>query len=281
MASWARAARDTRFFETMKTPSSGLPHRNPFQIQWAVIHALFVRNLSAQFGRLRGGLAWAFVEPLMQVLLFTFLFYLRGRQELGNIPIPMLVITGVAPFILFRQIANGGAKAVRQSDALFNYRLVQPLDPVLANGLHHFVFFIFTLTAFTSVCHILHFRIEQFRFLELLVNISLLVLLSLGLSMLFTVLLTIAPEAKRFVPFIIRPLFFISGIFFTAESLPSDIRPYFLMNPLLHVTEITRSCFYYSYTSHGRLDFVAICAAVSLTAGMLAMRMNHRRLLQT
>ncbi len=265
----------------MNTRSTGLPQRNPFQVQWAVIHALFVRNLSAQFGRLRGGLVWAFVEPLMQVLLFTFLFYLRGRQELGNIPIPMLVITGVAPFILFRQIANGGIKAFRQSDALFNYRMVQPIDPVLANGLHHFVFFIFTLIAFTSVCHILHFKIEQVRFLELLVNIGLLLLFSLGLSMIFTVLLTFLPEARRFVPFIIRPLFFISGIFFTAESLPSDIRPYFLLNPLLHATEITRSCFYYSYTSHGRLDYLALCAAVSLTGGMLAMRINHKRLLQT
>jgi capsular polysaccharide transport system permease protein len=264
----------------MRGNATGQPRRNPGQVQWAVIHALFVRNLSAQFGQLRGGLAWAFVEPLMQVLLFTFLFYLRGRHELGNIPIPMLVITGVAPFILFRQVANGGMRAFKQADALFNYRLVQPVDPVLANGLHHFVFFIFTLTAFTSACHILHFKIEQVLFLELLVNISLLLLFSLGLSMLFTVLLTAMPEAKRFVPFIIRPLFFVSGIFFTAESLPSDIRPYFLLNPLLHVTEITRSCFYYSYTSHGRLDYVAVWAVASLTAGMLVMRMNHKRLLQ-
>ncbi|MDF3057822.1 MAG: polysialic acid transporter [Rariglobus sp.] len=264
----------------MNPNSTGLPRRKPPQVQWAVIHALFVRNLSAQFGQLRGGIAWAFVEPLMQVLLFTFLFYLRGRHELGNIPIPMLVITGVAPFILFRQVAHGGARAFRQADALFNYRLVQPVDPVLSNGLHHFVFFIFTLTVFTSVCHILHFRIEQVRFLELLVNIGLLLILALGLSMLFTVLLTVLPEARRFVPFFIRPLFFISGIFFTAESLPSDIRPYFLLNPLLHATEITRSCFYYSYTSHGRLDFIAVCAAASLTAGMLAMRLNHKRLLQ-
>ena len=266
----------------MKTfQSTGLPARNPLRVQWAVIHALFVRNLSAQFGRLRGGLAWAFVEPLMQVILFTCLFYLRGRHELGNIPVPMLVVTGIAPFILFRQIANGGSRAMKQADALFNYRLVQPIDPVLANGLHHVVFFIFTLTAFTATCHIMHFRIEQFRFLEFFVNISLLLVLSLGVSMLFTVLLAIVPEAKRFAPFIIRPLFFMSGIFFTAESLPSDIRPYFLMNPLMHVTEITRSCFYYSYPSHGRLDFVAVCAAASLTAGMLAMRLNHKRLLQS
>lgn len=264
----------------MNSRTTGLPRRNPLQVQWAVVHALFVRNLSAQFGQLRGGLVWAFAEPLMQVLLFTCLFYLRGRHELGNIPIPMLVITGVAPFILFRQVANGGVKAFRQSDALFNYRLVQPVDPVLANGLHHFVFFVFTLAVFTTACHLLHFKIEQFLFLELFLNIALLLALALGVSMVFTVLLTVLPEAKRFVPFLIRPLFFVSGIFFTAESLPSDIRPYFLLNPLLHVTEITRSCFYYSYTSHGRLDFVAVCALVSLTAGMLAMRLNHKRLLQ-
>src|SRR5687768_695442 len=100
-------------------PPSRPPLRSPLLVQWTVVHALFVRSLTARFGQLRGGLAWAFIEPLMQVLFFTLLFYMRGRHELGNIPIPMLVITGISPFILFRQITMGGERAIRQADALF------------------------------------------------------------------------------------------------------------------------------------------------------------------
>ncbi len=254
--------------------------RHPLQVQWTVIHALFVRNLSAQFGKLRGGLAWAFVEPLLQVLFFTMIYYMRGRQELSNIPIPMMVITGVIPFILFRQITNASSKAFRQADALFNYRLVQPIDPILAHAMHHTVFFIFTLTSFLVFAHIIHFYFEQVLILELVMNISLLILFSLGFGLNFTVLVTMFPEAKRVIPFAVRPLFFVSGIFFTAESISSEYRHYLLWNPLLHVTEITRSCFYYSYPSHGDLGYVAICAAISLTFGMTVFHLNRRRLLQ-
>lgn len=254
--------------------------RNPLQVQWAVIHALFVRNLSAQFGKLRGGLIWAFAEPLMQVLFFTALYTLRGRKELSNIPIPMMVITGIIPFILFRRITSGGSKALRQSSALFNYRLVQPIDPILAQVMHYVVFFIFTLSCFLVAATILHFRFEQILVLELVANIGLLTLLALGLSLNFTTLIAFFPEAKKIIPFFSRPLFFISGIFFTAESLSSDVRPYLLYNPLLHVTEITRSCFYYSYPSHGSLAYVAVCALVLITVGLAVFHLNRKKLLR-
>lgn len=260
--------------------SAAKSRRNPLQVQWAVIHALFVRNLSVQFGRLRGGLAWAFVEPLLQVAFFTTLYYLKGRKELNNIPIPMLVITGVVPFILFRQITSGGAKALRQATPLFNYRLVQPIDPILAHTLHHTVFFVFTLTSLVMFCHIYHFYFEQILILELITNIGLMILFSLGLSLNFAVLIIMLPEARKIVPFFIRPLFFVSGIFFTAESISSDLRPYFLYNPLLHVTEITRSCFYYSYPSHGSLSYVAGCSILSLTFGFITFHLNRSNLLE-
>ncbi len=250
--------------------------RNPLQVQWAVVHALFIRNLSAQFGRLRGGFVWAFIEPLLQVLLFTLLFTLRGKHELNNIPIPMLVLTGIAPFILFRQITTGAGKSINQSAALFNYRLVKPIDPVCATVLYHVVFFIFTLLAFGTVYYVIGIRIEQVLPLLLLTNILLLALISTGLGLLFSVLLAYMPEARKIVPFFVRPLFFISGIFFTADSIPSDYRDYLLLNPLLHVTEITRACFYYSYPSHGDIGYVAVCALAVSTAGLLAFRLNRR-----
>jgi len=45
-------------------------------------------------------------------------------------------------------------------------------------------------------------------------------------------------------PLLGRPLFFTSGIFFTAEMIPSEIRQYLLYNPLLHMIEIVRSAFF-------------------------------------
>lgn len=259
-------------------PSAGgtQPSRTPLQVQWSVIHALFVRALSAQFGQMRGGLIWAFVEPLMQVLFFTLLFMMRGRHELNNIPIPMLVITGLAPFILFRQVSVGAYRAIAKSSALFNYRLVKPIDPVLAEALRYTVFFLFTLISMVVTCRLAGLHVEQVSPLPLILNLCFLVMMSTGLGLIFSVVLNYLPEARKFTQFMVRPLFFVSGIFFTADSIPTDYRDLLLYNPLLHVTEITRSCFYYTYPGHGELSYVAVWALCMLTAGLFLFRLNRR-----
>lgn len=257
------------------SPESRFKPRHPLSVQWSVIHAIFVRNLSAQFGKLRGGLLWAFAEPILQVLLFTMIFTLRGRHELNNIPIAMLVITGIVPFILFRQTATGASRAIERAGALFNYRLVKPIDPVLADALRQSVFFVFTLTIFVPACHLIGLRVEQVVPLILIVNIVLLLMIGLGLGFILCVIMTAVPEARKITGFLIRPLFFISGIFFSADSIPSDYREYLLINPLLHVTEITRSCFYYTYPSHGDLGYVASWAIALFTIGLAVFHLNR------
>ncbi|WBA82901.1 hypothetical protein [Endozoicomonas sp. GU-1] len=44
--------------------------RSSLQIQWAVIHALMVREMKTRFGDYRLGYAWALLEPLFQILFF-------------------------------------------------------------------------------------------------------------------------------------------------------------------------------------------------------------------
>lgn len=49
--------------------------------------------------------------------------------------------------------------------------------------------------------------------------------------------------------FIGRPLFFISGVFFTIEMIPIEFREILLLNPLFHLIEMFRSAFFISFES--------------------------------
>ena len=46
-----------------------------------------------------------------------------------------------------------------------------------------------------------------------------------------------------------RPLFWTSGIFFTANDLPSGVREFFVLNPVLHVIETVRDGWFTAYTA--------------------------------
>lgn len=45
----------------------------------------------------------------------------------------------------------------------------------------------------------------------------------------------------------LRPLFFLSGVFFTVDMIPEEARPYATLNPLLQIIEFIRSSYFVSY----------------------------------
>lgn len=106
--------------------------RPPFAVQRAVLHALVMRELRTRFGRYRLGYFSAVPEPIAHVLLLSFVFSLRGRGDMAGIELPVLIITGIVPFILFRTMITRCMSAAEANSGLFGYRQVKPLDAALA-----------------------------------------------------------------------------------------------------------------------------------------------------
>jgi capsular polysaccharide transport system permease protein len=52
-----------------------------------------------------------------------------------------------------------------------------------------------------------------------------------------------------------RPLFFISGIFFSLQDIPEEYWTYLAWNPLLHAVELSRYAAYPGYGNIGVSDF--------------------------
>jgi capsular polysaccharide transport system permease protein len=46
------------------------------------------------------------------------------------------------------------------------------------------------------------------------------------------------------VPILTRPLYFVSGVFFSIEVVPEPYRSWLLLNPLLHANELMRAGFF-------------------------------------
>ena len=84
------------------------------------------------------------------------------------------------------------------------------------------------------------------------------------------------PAVERIVPAVVlRPLFWISGVFFTSSMLPSDVRDLALINPLLHMIELMRSAFFHEFENqYASYPY----AAFSLLAALFLAALLHRAL---
>lgn len=254
--------------------------RSSFQIQLAVIHALMVRELKTRFGRYRLGVAWALIDPLIQILVFMLMFHFRGMAGVGGLALPLFLATGIAPFSFFTKIINQCTSAAGANKNLLIYRQVRVFDLFLTRFILELgIAFVVLMSIFLGIWW-LGFEIYFVNTIKFITVFALINILAFGVGLIFGVTNTLYPEAGKFLPVLLRPLMFISGTFFSINDIPVAAQEYLLWNPLVHAFELMRSCFsqYYS-TSLVSLSYLSLCALFTMTVGMIMFRANWRKML--
>jgi capsular polysaccharide transport system permease protein len=78
------------------------------------------------------------------------------------------------------------------------------------------------------------------------------------------------PNFQRFGVALLRPTFFLSGVFFTANELPDDILKIFGWNPLLHAIEVARDGMLFHYQSRVASPAYVVVWIIVLTLAGIA-----------
>jgi capsular polysaccharide transport system permease protein len=217
--------------------------RSAWEIQRAVLFALVLREMKARVGGQWIGAVWTLIEPLTHVLiLVTILGLLRGVGPSGT-EYPVFLVTGLLPFFLFQHLAMRLMDGIEANRGLFSYRQVKPLDTLLSRAcieaLMNLLVYAFTL----GILAWLGFSVVPAGPLEMMgVNVVLL-LLGTGLGILFAVLTHERPRLRSFVRMTMMPLYFASGVIFQVDVLPREYLDWLLLNPLLHLVELSRHAF--------------------------------------
>jgi len=256
--------------------------RSPLHIQRDVLLAMLIRELKTRFGSLKFGYAWMMLEPIIHVTLFSALFYFRGGEMYPGIPTPLFILAGILPWLCFNKCVTLSLAAVSANRGLFNYRQVRPFDAVLARVVLEFaiflVSFVVLFAAFTWVGIHSPFN-DIMAFLALF---FLFFVFCLGISLLFCVVGERYPEAAKLIPVLMRPLYFMSGIFFSLEHVPPQYHNYLSWNPMLHVIELFRSaCFTQFKGFYADSGFIVIFTIFSIFFGLLIYRVNWVELVRS
>lgn len=258
--------------------------RTSFQIQKAVVFALFFRELNTRFGRYRLGYAWALLEPVVHVAVIAAIWTLRGRREFVGIPVAMFLLTGIIPFLFFKTTAMQCLNAVEANRALFTYKQVRPFDAVIARLVLESVIYFCTYVILLFIFFwFLGYDISISDPLRLIMVNALLYVFTLGISLTFSVYGALYPEIVKVIPLLImRVIYITSGIIFPLFIMPTQYHDYLLWNPLLHIIEMNHMYFFSSFVSpQVSIYYVAICAITALAFGMLSYRANWVKMIST
>ncbi len=248
--------------------------------QFDVVHALILRETRTRFGAHQLGYLWAIIEPALWIATLYTIFAVLDRRTPAGMPLISFLLTGLIPYQLFISTVNRVGVAIGSNRALLFYPQVRPLELVVARATLEFATSIAVFSLFIlgdSLAMQQWPRIEDP--LMVVLGFALAMGFGLGLGLIFCALSVVSKLAERIRSPMMRPLFWCSGIFFTANDLPSEARDYLLYNPLLHAVELIRDGWFISYQArHADIGYVLIWIAALVLIGLLFERVARRRI---
>ena len=248
--------------------------RSSSQVFLRSLRAFLLRELKSQFGRSRLGYFWALAEPAATVAILTALHASvagANRSIYQESPIIFFVF-GAVPYFLFSNALSQTQGVCLSQKGLFNYRQIKPIDIMLARSLIDALMMLGVLSVFLLAWAWLGFSMPRIRPLELIGALFSLFCLGVSLGLVFEVFGTVFQDLRKIFSIATRPLFFVSGAFFTMTMLPDGLREVLYLNPILHGVDLTRDAVMAGYTSPASWMYLWGCILLLQFVGLAAYR---------
>ena len=240
------------------------------------------RQLTSGYGKYYLGHIWAFLGPLLMVVLLTAVFSevlgIKFREVTGDssLNFGLFLYCGLLPFLAFSQALTQGVTMIRRNSDLvtkvvFPLELL-PLSQVTASLLQNS----FGFAALLFILVVFEHRLHPTIFLLPLIMVPQLVF-TCGLSYLISVLGTYVPDIRETLRAFVRAMFFMTPIIWPAGRVPEDYKWLVDYNPLTFLVEAYRNLILEGTLPFGEQAIYFCLVAVTLFVAGLALfnRVKH------
>lgn len=247
--------------------------------QLQVVHALLLRETKTRFGDSQLGYVWALTQPLLWIGTFTAFYYLLGRLAPPGMSMVAFLATGIVSFSLFRETASRCLSAINANKGLLFYPQVRPLDLVGARALLETITQLIVLGLLMGGLALYEGEFVVDSVLQIALGLGLAAGLGASFGLVCCGLSVFSPSVERLLPGLLRPVFWLSGIFHTVESVPKGFRDVLLLNPVTHAIELVRDGWFPGYYArHADPWYPAAWILVLSFFGLSLERVARRRI---
>lgn len=242
-----------------------------------LLYFLVWRDLKVRYAQAVLGAAWAIVQPVFAVLIFTIVFSLFAKIPSDGLPYPLFAFAAILPWTYFAEASRrsalglvGDAELVRK---IYFPRLIIPLSNVIA-----------PLVDFALALVVLLLMMAWYGIAPSANLLVLPLLLAMTLALSLAIGLWLGPINVRFrdivhtVPFLFQIWMYATPIVYPLSMVPERWRLLYSLNPMVGIIDGFR----WSLVGVGSIDFTALAIssviiAVALFSGLIFFRNAERR----
>lgn len=205
-----------------------------------LLYFLMWRDVKVRYKQTLLGAAWAIIQPLFAMAIFTLFFGRLAGVPSDGIPYPIFAYAGLLPWMFFSNaVTNSGNSLVGSSNLITKVYFPRMIIPAAAvgSGLIDFAIALLILVAL-----MVYYGVAvTFNLLMFPVLVMLTMLLALGVGMLMSGLNVKYRDVRHALPFVIQLWMFATPIVYPASLVPERWRLVYALNPLTGIIEGYRS----------------------------------------
>lgn len=200
------------------------------------------RQIKIMYAQTILGLAWAIIQPVVQIIIFTIVFGKVAGVPTDGIPYILFSSVAIIPWTYMQTAMSQSSQSLIEGQAMLGKvyfpRLIFPIAPVLARLLD------FTISVVVVIILMLYYRIiPTWNLVFFPVCVLFMLMISAGTGMWLSAIAIRYRDVKYAMPFVLRMLIYSAPIVYSASAIPPTYRLIYSLNPIVGVIEGFRATF--------------------------------------
>jgi lipopolysaccharide transport system permease protein len=234
-----------------------------------LLYFLVWRDVKIRYKQTFFGVAWAVIQPLLAMVVFTVFFGELARLPSEGVPYPLFAFCALLPWQLFANSMNSSASSIVASQSLIKRvyfpRLIVPTASVL-EGLPDFCIAFLVLLGMMAYYGVA--PTANIVFLPLLLLLALLTALAVGLWL--SAINVQYRDVRYTLPFLTQIWLFATPIAYSSSLVPEEWRALYGLNPMAGVVDGFRWALLGRESAPGPMIFVSAAVVLLVLVGGLA-----------
>jgi lipopolysaccharide transport system permease protein len=233
-----------------------------------LLYFLIWRDVKVRYKQTLLGAAWAILQPLLTMIVFSIFFGKLARMPSDGVPYPLFAYVALVPWTFFANGLTLSSNSLVSNQTLLRKvyfpRLVIPVSAV-ASGLLDFAIAFVVLLGLAARYGVT----PTANILWLPVLVLLALVTALGVGLWFAALNVLYRDIQYIVPFLVQVWLYATPIVYPSSLVPERWRTLYAINPMVGVVEGFRWTLLGSGTAPGPMILVSATAALATLIGGL------------
>ncbi len=197
---------------------------------------LIWRDIIVRYKQTVVGTSWLLIRPFLTMLVFTFVFGRVAGLDNGGAPYPLIVFTGLLPWLFFASALSECSNSLVGNSHLISKiyfpRLIVPIATVAVS-----VFDFMIMFALLFVVMLWYRFLPGWQILTMPLFVLLVIMIAFGMGLWTAALNVRFRDFRHLIPFLLQLGVYVSPVGYSSLALPERWRMIFALNPLVGVLD--------------------------------------------